>query len=211
MQASSFSGFALSPDGRTIMYDDAGQPIMYIWEEGISRLNMAGYGLNYETYRAPAWSPDGNTVAFYATRPASDGGPTEAAIVLVDLASGQVRELHPHRTVGQRGGPEIAFSPDGLWLAVVNPGEQSVLNGGPMAMWVLAVNGSEEHYFGFGSGPVWSPTSEKLLFTLWPTPGTGGGSFQQDAHITLVQVSDWTLNEIGPLVGSELLSWYAMP
>lgn len=211
MQSRSVSGFALSPDGRTILYDDSGAPVLYLWGEGISRLDMAGYGVNYEFYRAPAWSPDGKMAAFYATRTATDGGATEAAIVLVNFETGQAREMHPNRTIGQRGGPEIAFSPDGRWLAVVNPGEESVVNGGPMALWVMAVDGSEEHYLGYGTGPMWNPAGDTLLYTMWPLPGQSDGSFQSDAHITMIHTGEWTPQEIVPLLGSTLLSWYELP
>jgi Tol biopolymer transport system component len=210
MQSSSYSGFALSPDGRAILYDDAGNPLMYLWGEGISRLNMPGYGLDYESYAAPAWSPDGKTAAFYASRRGTEGA-TECAIVLVDLEAGQAREMHMHRSYGQRGGPEIAFSPDGRWLAVVNPGEDETVQNGPMALWVLAVDGSEEYYLGYSTGPVWSPDGGQLLFTQWPAPGSGGGSFQEDAHITLTEAGEWSLQEISPLVGSTLLSWHELP
>jgi Tol biopolymer transport system component len=210
MLSSSYSGFVLSPDGRTILYDDAGSPVLYRWDEGIVRLYMPDYGLDYTRYAAPAWSPDGSLSAFYATRQGIEGT-TEAAIVLVNLQTGQARELHPHQSFGQRGAPEIAFSPDGKWLAVVNPGEAETVQNGPMSLWVLAVDGSSETYLGYGTGPVWSPTGDKLLFTLWPPVGSGGGSFQEDAHITLTVAGEWALQEMDPMVGSTLFDWVALP
>ena len=209
MESSSYSGFALSPDGQTILYDNAGMPMRYTWGAGAAPLDIAS--LNFESYAAPAFSPDGQTAAFYANRQSVSTGGTQAAIVLVDLETNQTTTLHPHNSIGQRGGPEIAFSPDGQWLAVVNPGEEGQTAAGPIALWVLAVDGSSETYLGYGSGPVWSPDGKSLLFTKWPPPGTGGGSFQQDAHITLTTVGEWNQEEIVPLVGSTLLDWYKIP
>ncbi|HKJ28368.1 MAG TPA: hypothetical protein VJ965_12065 [Anaerolineales bacterium] len=211
MLSSSYSGFALSPDGRTILYDDAGSPVLYRWDEGIIRLYMPDYGLNYTHYAAPAWSPDSTLCAFYATRQAADGAVTEAAIVLVNLETGQARELHSHQSFGQRVGPEITFSPDGKWLAVVNPGEAETVQNGPISLWALAVDGSTETYLGYGTGPMWSPTGDRLLFTLWPPVGAGGGSFQEDAHITITEVGQWSLQEVSPMVGSTLFDWVALP
>ena len=207
----SWHGFALSPDGSAILYDDAGIPVIYLWGEGISTLDMSSYGINYQNYSAPAWSPDGKTVAFHAIRNPESGGPSEAAIVLINLENGQAREFHPYQSAGKRGPAEIAFSPDGRWLAVVTHGEMEVLDTGPMALWVIAADQSEEHYLGYGTGPIWSPTGNILLFTKWPAIGTGGGSFQEDAHTMMVDSATWTAQEVAPLLGSSLFNWYPSP
>lgn len=207
----SWHGFTLSPDGSAILYDNAGNPVVYRWGEGISTLDMTSFGINYQNYSAPAWSPDGKTVAFHAIRNPESGGPSEAAIILVNLESGLAREIHPYQSAGQRGPAEIAFSPDGRWLAVVTHGEMEVLDTGPMALWVIAADQSEELYLGYGTGPVWSPTGNLLLFTKWPAPGTGGGSFQEDAHIMMADSAAWTTQEVAPLLGSNLLNWHPLP
>lgn len=211
MESASYNGFTLSPDSRTIAYDDAGSPVLYVLNEGRKPLNMADYGLDFERYAALAWSPDGQTLAFYASRISPTSGVTEAAIVLLNLATNQTTQLHLHHSLGQRGGPEIAFSPDGQWLAAVNPGEEAMQQYGPMALWVIAVDGSNEQYLGYGTGPVWSPDSTQLLFTHWPPLGQSAGSFQQDAHTTLVKVGEWNLLDINDLLGSFLLDWYPLP
>lgn len=210
-QNGSFSEFAPSPDGRTIAYDDGGQPMLYDWENGSSPLDQDSFGIRFETFRAPAWSPDGRKIAYWVTGGQSPtNGNTLTAILIVDFENHTAAVMHEYNSVGMRGEPEIAWSPDGNWLAVVNQGEANATRSG-VALWVMRADGSEEHPLGYGSGPHWSSDGKRLLYTQWPEPGIGGGSFQEDAHITVVETGVWQPEEIGGLLGSEIKGWLKLP
>lgn len=78
--------------------------------EGVGKTSGARVlwrGARYDQAYQPAWSPDGKTVAFSAWR---SGGYRD--ILLVDVATGQVREVTRDRALDAAP----VFSPDGRWL-----------------------------------------------------------------------------------------------
>jgi Tol biopolymer transport system component len=55
----------------------------------------------------------------------------------------------------------LAWSPDGKWLAVANPGESD-----KVSLWAMLPDGSEEHYIGSGDLPIWSPDGSMLVYSV---------------------------------------------
>jgi len=210
------SGFSLSPDGQSILYDGGDNILIHTIGQGSETIDMAAYGINFDSYAAPAWSPDGNSFAVSARGKHSadtggdDSGGITNATVIVDLENQTAKILHEHQSVGQRTAPEIAWSPDGDWLAVVNQGEVTASSSG-IALWVMRTDGSEEYNLGLGSTAFWSPDGSRLIYTRWPAFGTGGGSFQEDAHITVVETGIWEAVEIVELLGSDIRGWINLP
>jgi hypothetical protein len=56
----------------------------------------------------------------------------------------------------------------------------------PNALWVVKVDGSEEHYLGDGYNPLWSPDGNQLAFTR----------YDQLSSIWLVQVGEWKAERV---------------
>ena len=201
------STFALSPDGERIAFNQASQPVIYTWGQGTVEIDLASLGLNFQSYSSPAWSPDGGQIAYHAAGGGTDpnSGAILNATVIYDLAPNTAQVLHQYSSYGQRGGPEIAWSPDGEWLAVVNPGEIDA-NGDPMAMWLLNTTSEEEIFMGYSSGPIWSPDGEHLIFTTWNSVGS------TDPHkIYYVENGVWEPTVIDELEGSFLAGWIDLP
>ena len=107
----------------------------------------------------PAFSPDGEMVAFASDRSgnwdlylmAADGGPA------VQLTRGAGHDIHP------------SFSPDGKRLAYCTFGERT-------GQWQLVVidveNPAAKHFIGNGLFPQWSPSEDTLLFQRARQRGT---------------------------------------
>ena len=128
----------------------------------------------------------------------------ESATVIYDPRDNSVDVLHRYLGHGQRGGPENAWSPDGEWLAVVNPGE--IGDGiGPMALWVMRPDGSEEHHLGFAGPPVWSPDGKYMIYPQWEIGASG------PHPVVMVEAGVWEPIVIEDLEGSTLDKWIYLP
>lgn len=208
----SYNGFAVSPDGQAILYDDAGEPIIYTWGGGVTKLNLQSHDFIYQNYHAPTWSPDGSKVAFMAIGydENSTSGASQAAIVIYRLSDGQVELRHEYELYGLRGEPQMTWSPDGNYLAVTTPGDASIASG-PVSLWIISMLGEDDRFLGYSTDPIWSPDGRYLIYIHWPDFGTEQGSYQQDAHVTFLETGVWNPQEVPELLGSSLMAWHQIP
>jgi hypothetical protein len=199
--------FALSPDGEKIAFVQGAQPVIYTWGQGLAELDMESMGLNFTAFASPAFSPDGSRVAFHASGGESNAndGSNPSATVIVDLQANSAEVLHEYRSYGQRGGPELAWSPEGRYLAALNPGEVDA-GGEPMALWVFDLETGEEIFLEFSSSPIWSPDGAYLVFMAWPPVGTTGLH-----QIVYVETGVWEQTAVEGIAGSFLGSWIELP
>ncbi len=105
----------VSPDGRQVAFALNGRSrrqlaVMALRPEARARVLWAGES-RFDQAFSPEWSPDGRSIAFSAWR---KGGTRD--ILIVDVASGRVRELGRDRAQDV----EPAWSPDGRYLYFVS-------------------------------------------------------------------------------------------
>jgi hypothetical protein len=84
--------------------------MIYTWGQGSEPIDFQALGLEFSGFSAPAWSPDGQLVAFHAGGGAIEEGTggMESTTVIYDPRDNSVDVLHRYFGHGQRGGPENA-------------------------------------------------------------------------------------------------------
>ncbi|UCH09092.1 MAG: S9 family peptidase [Fidelibacterota bacterium] len=104
----------LSPDGRQLVYVlaeadwEANKRISHIWIINTDGANVRQLTNGDKGERSPCWTPDGEQIAFLATR----GDAEEAQIFLIRTDGGEARQLTRHETSIS----SISWSPDGAWI-----------------------------------------------------------------------------------------------
>lgn len=193
----SLSAPALSPDGQTIAFDKSAEPWLYHLNGGLEALPLADFGLEFDKAAYPLFSPDGAQVAWKVY------GHGQSAVAVMDLAQKTAHLLHVYSLIGgSEIYAELAWSPDGQWLAVVNQAERE---GERTSLWAMRVDGSEEHYLGaLASSPVFSPDGQSLVFTQLPDDA---GAFDT-ARVMRVEVGDWQPQPVELPGGAEVQQWF---
>jgi eukaryotic-like serine/threonine-protein kinase len=155
---------SLAPDGRSFVYvsDEAGNADIY-WQRvgGKNPTNLTRDSTSDET--TPAFSPDGNLIAFHSER--------EPAGLYVMEATGE----NPRRL--SDGGYHPSWSPDGKeivvgaeWIGVHT--NKSIT---PSPLWVIEVATGAKRLLtgGDAAQPSWSPGGGRVAYWYWSAEGRG--------------------------------------
>jgi len=156
---------AWSPDGRKLAFLNDGGSCQFcfnlyvVGSDGSGLRNLtsklaAGHMGDPGPASDPAWSPDGQTLAFVRL----NAGPGESIYVVKADGSG-LRNLTP-KPVGAHTAP--AWSPDGRKLAFVSDRD------GNSEVYVMNANGSGQRNLtrnpAYDADPAWSPDGRKIAF-----------------------------------------------
>lgn len=155
---------SLAPDGKSFVYvsDEAGNADIY-WQRvgGKNPTNLTKDSTKAET--TPAFSPDGNLIAFHSAR--------EPAGLYIMEATGE----NPRRISDTGFHP--SWSPDGKQLVVGEEwiGVHSNKSASPSALWIINVATGEKRLLtkGDAAQPSWSPGGERIAYWHWSPEGHG--------------------------------------
>jgi len=149
---------ALSPDGREVAFSLADPASGDDWE--IYVINVDGTGLTnltndpgFDGWR-PAWSPDGQQIAFFSTR----DDPLNDEVYVMNADGSNVRRL----TNDPSDDANMTWSPDGTRIAWETNRE------GDFDIWIMNADGSDPQPLTVDPAddewPAWSPDGTKIAF-----------------------------------------------
>lgn len=155
---------SLAPDGKSFVYVsfETGNTDIY-WQRvgGKNPTNLTKDSLENET--TPAFSPDGNLIAFHSAR--------EPSGLYVMEATGE----NPRRLSDI--GYHPSWSPDGKEIVVGAEwvGVHSNKRTSPSALWVISVESGAKRLLteGDAAQPSWSPGGGRIAYWYWSTEGRG--------------------------------------
>lgn len=181
--------FALSPDGVTIAFGCCDGPgILYRWPDGPTAFNPLDYGVNAQKLFLPAWSPDGQKLAWVVSGELEPGGGQyQSGVAVFDLGSKTAEMIHAYQPMGGSSVEHfLSWSPDGNWLAFVTYAELPA-HGRKPALYVSQADGLVEYYLGVGFNPIWSPDGKWLIYN----DAKENPSNLWDHKVIMVPVGEW--------------------
>jgi Tol biopolymer transport system component len=184
--------FDLAPDGQRIAYGSFDQEArIYNWGEGWEVFDPGEYGLAVEKLFQPSWSPDGRYLAWKVSGDLWGNGNSQLGTAIFDLENKTAELLHVFQPVGGGMVPHnLAWSPDGEWLAITAHNEDAEMGRRPN-LWILHPGHAEEIKLGEGTLPVWRYDGQYLAF--------GAPNAEGFLDVMLAQTGTWEITTVSDL------------
>lgn len=152
-----------SPDGRHVAFHRIQAPadgLYVVTSDGAATVRLDDWGYS------PSWSPDSDRLVY---SPSTEADPVPLRITTLGGSSTSVP--------GTTGGADPVWSPDGAWIAYVQPGRSELV--------VVRPDGSDRRVLAPDAFDVrWSPDSAQLAYV---TGGREGGPADPDSRLMLVR------------------------
>jgi Tol biopolymer transport system component len=183
----------VSPDGEMFFYGGYEKTVLaYYWDFGTEVFDPSDFGLSVEKLIIPAWSPDGNQIAWFVAGNFLGTESTQLGIAIFDLESSTAELIHVYQPIG---GSEfsnyLVWSPDGEWLAFTTQNEPPATGRAPN-LWVVRQDGSDETYLAEGTVPVWRYDGKYLAFQAL--------NEAQSEEVFLAEAGTWEVSRIDDLL-----------
>jgi Tol biopolymer transport system component/C-terminal processing protease CtpA/Prc len=152
------SDFAWSNDGKKLYFTSDREGPMRLCELDVETRLVKPLWKQAEETVAPRLSPDGKQLAFWVTG-------REGGLHILDLATSAFRKIAhvPGAHSPHNGGRDLAWSPDGHWIAFTRRSENNAWN-----LWLVPATGGEPANLtrlnAMHSHPAWSPDGRFLFF-----------------------------------------------
>jgi len=219
----SFSGLAWSGDGRRLAFvvsendtaETRASQDIWLWQAGTD--NSRRLTRHVSADWSPSFSPGGDTIAFTSVR--TTGDDAKSGIYMMSLRGGEPWEFGAY----DESVNEVAWSPDGRWLACVRPDTlpkrvrewrkkkwDQVVEDERLQyphLWVVEVSTGRQRRLTSGRHWVWnarwSPDSRTIAFITSPT---GKPDDERLADIGVVAVTGGAMRKLG-VIGNGSFAW----
>jgi WD40 repeat protein len=180
---------ALSPDGSAMAYGGYDVPgAIFHWDGGIESFDPRDYGISADKLLQPAWSPDGHSLAWLVAGDLQGQGNNQIGLAVFDLGAKSGQLMHVYQPSGGGSFPQdVAWSPDGSWIAFLTFGEPPA-TGRAANLWVVHPDGTGEVRVAEGLNPIWSPDGTHLASLR-----TGADGSQE---IWMAEAGSWTTEQL---------------
>ena len=208
LDSQSPTDYSLSPDGETLVLGARETLRITQWGGSTEFILPENFQMNGWSFSHPSWSPDGTKLSLFASRYNEAAVQTEMAVTVLDLQTKQSNIIHSYQApLGGEFQFTTQWSSDGQWISATTVGE---LGGRMPALWIFSADGSEQHQYPYGSGPIWSTDGSQLVYWQGPEPGGADSSYLAYSlnHIT---IGAWEAAPLPVAAGSSPEAWVSVP
>jgi len=208
LDSQSPTDYSLSPDGETLVLGahdtlritQLGGSTEFILPENFQ---LAGWSFSH-----PSWSPDGTKLSLFVSRYNEAAVQTELSVAILDLQAKQSTIIYSYQApLGGEFQFTTQWSPDGRWISATTVGE---LGGRMPALWIFSADGSEQHQYPYGSGPVWSTDGSQVVYWQGPEPGGADTSYRAYS-LNRISIGTWESLPLPVAAGSAPEAWGSVP
>jgi hypothetical protein len=194
-QFSEVSRFAsVSPDGNRLAYHNNNGAWVIHSDHSIAPFDAKEYGMAAPPdaiLTNPAWSPDGNHIAWAIS--GTSNGKYQTTLAVFDLNSKTGRELHQYDAIEGTSSiqwfrPIVAWSPDSNWIAL-EAGDAAF--GDDTGVWVLDLSATQKHHIRGQELIGWSWDSRHLCHRLKDYSGYTDVPGWEEHRLTPLPFDSW--------------------
>jgi len=208
LDSQSPTDYSLSTDGETLVLGARETLRITKWGGSTEIILPENFQMTGWSFSHPSWSPDGTKLSLFASRYNEASAQTEMAVTVLDLQTKQSTIIHSYQApLGGEYPFTTEWSPDGQWISATTFGE---LGGRMPALWIFSADGTEQHQYPYGSGPVWSTDGSQLLYWQGPEPG-GADSSYRAYSLNHISIGTWEAQPLEVAVGSAPEDWVSVP
>ena len=200
--------YALSPDGESIALGAGESLRIYHWGGDTQYIlpedfRLEGWNLNHAS-----WSPDGTKISLFGSRYNEAAVKTELIVAILDPQDNSTAIIYSYQAnLGGEYPFTTSWSPDGQWISATTFGE---LGGRFPALWIFAVDGTQQYQFTYGTDTVWSTDGSQLVYWQGPEPDEPDSSYLAYS-LNLIRVGKWQSQKLPAAPGSSPQDWVSVP